>query len=82
MKILKINVIINYKLVKEGSLNKMVEVKRNEVYTDSLVYAEKFGINHRDLLEKIRKLTAEVSAPEKYFKESEFTNKQGRDYFK
>ena len=60
----------------------LVEVKGKEIYTDSLVYAEKFGILHRDLLEKIRKLTAEVSAPEKYFKESKFTNKQGREYVK
>ena len=63
-------------------MNKIVEVKRNEVHTDSLIYAEKFGINHRDLLEKIRKLTAELSAPEKYFQESKFINKQGREYTK
>ncbi len=60
----------------------LVEVKRNEIYTDSLIYSKEFGITHRHLTEKIRELTAEISAPEKYWKITTYTNKQGREYEK
>ncbi|MGL5716181.1 MAG: Rha family transcriptional regulator [Cetobacterium sp.] len=60
----------------------LVEIKKGEIYTDSLIYAKEFGITHRDLMEKIRNLTAEISAPENYWKLSKYTNKQGREYEK
>lgn len=61
-------------------MNKLVEVKKNEVYTDSLVYSEKFGIPHRNLLIKIRELAAVGGAPENYFKSDKYINKQQREY--
>ncbi|MGL5191798.1 MAG: Rha family transcriptional regulator, partial [Cetobacterium sp.] len=60
----------------------LVEIKKGEIYTDSLIYAKEFGITHRHLMEKIRELTAEVSTPENYWKLSKYTNKQGREYEK
>lgn len=61
-------------------MNKLVEVKKNEIYTDSLIYAEKFGIPHRNLLIKIRELAAVGSAPKNYFISDKYINKQQREY--
>lgn len=58
----------------------MVEVKRGKVYCTSLMFAEKFEMNHKHVLEKIRKLTVECSAMKKEFSEEEFTNKRNRKY--
>lgn len=58
----------------------LVEVKNNRIFTDSLKFAEKFGIAHRNLMITIRELSAVGVAPENYFFEDTFINKQGREY--
>lgn len=60
----------------------LVKVENKKVYTDSLIYSEKFGIAHRNLLVTIREFTATGVAPENYFKEDKFINRQGREYTK
>lgn len=47
----------------------------DQAMTNSLLVAEKFGKNHRDVLESIRKLTAENSAAKLLFIESEYDNR-------
>ena len=47
----------------------------DQAMTNSLLVAEKFGKNHRDVLESIRNLTAENSAAKLLFIESEYDNR-------
>lgn len=61
-------------------MNKLVELVKGQVLTTSLIFAEEFELNHRDLLVKIRDLTAKYPAVKKEFKESNFTNNRNRDY--
>ena len=51
----------------------------DQAMTNSLLVAEKFGKNHRDVLESIRNLTAENSAAKLLFVESEYDNR-GKTY--
>ena len=51
----------------------------DQAMTNSLLVAEKFGKNHRDVLESIRNLTAENSAAKLLFIESEYDNR-GKTY--
>ncbi|MGL5125433.1 MAG: Rha family transcriptional regulator [Fusobacteriaceae bacterium] len=66
---------------------KLVETKRGNIYTDSLIYAEEFDIRHKHLMEKIRNLTDDLSALKKenfiekdYYILEDFTNSRGRKY--
>lgn len=58
----------------------LVILKNNQLYTTSLLFAEEFELNHRDVLAKIRNLTAEHSTVKNDFKEDEFTNERNRKY--
>ena len=40
---------------------KLVKVEKGRIMTDSLVFAEEFGLMHLHVLEKIRKLITETS---------------------
>jgi len=61
-------------------MNDLVEIKRGAIVTNSLIFSQEFNIPHRNLLIKIRELTAEYPAVENDYKKSTFINKQGREY--
>ena len=58
----------------------LVEVKRGVVFCNSLQIAEEFMITHKQILEKIRNLTADIPTVKNEFEESEFTNERNRKY--
>ena len=58
----------------------LVEVKNKKVYCDSLIFAEKLSLNHRDVLRDIRNLTATNSAVKNEFIETFWTNLRNRTY--
>jgi len=64
--------------------NELVESKKNDVYTNSLIVAEKLEVKHNDLLRTIKKITEKQGASQRIvsqkFIESSFTNKMGRSY--
>lgn len=58
-------------------------ILRNEngqILASSREVADKFGKNHKDVLESIRNLTAENSAVKDMFQISQYTNSRGRNY--
>lgn len=60
-------------------MNELVKIKNNQVVVSSRQVAEKFGKQHKDVLENIRQiLVAEFSAA-KFFQESTFENR-GKQY--
>lgn len=61
-------------------MSKLVELKKGEICTTSLKFAEEFCINHTHVLEKIRKLTIEYPMVKNQFIEDTFTNDRNRDY--
>jgi Rha family phage regulatory protein len=63
----------------------LVEAKNKDVYTNSLIVAEKLEVNHKDLLRTIEKITKKQGAGQhivnsQRFIQSEFKNKMGRTY--
>ena len=58
-------------------------ILRNEngqILASSREVADRFGKNHKDVLESIRNLTAENSAVKDMFQISQYTNSRGRNY--
>lgn len=62
--------------------NKLVFTKKDEVWSDSLIFAENFNIAHKHVLDKIKKLTAELPTVKKIFIEVDYTNERNRTYKK
>ena len=68
--------------------NALVHTKRDEVFTDSKIIADRLEVTHKDLLRTIEKVTNRqknnrLASPLKYpqkFIESSFKNKMGRTY--
>jgi anti-repressor protein len=67
-----------------GGIFKMDEIiLRNEngqILASSREVADRFGKNHKDVLESVRNLTAENSAVKDMFQISQYTNSRGRNY--
>lgn len=67
-------------------MNELVFLKHKQALTTSLIVAEKFEKPHKDILEKIRFLAAEISATKleanynPQFFESEYTDERGKTY--
>lgn len=62
-------------------MNELVFTQNEAVLTNSLLVAEKFKKNHRDVLESVRKLltSAENSAVLQMFFESQYVNEQNKE---
>ena len=62
-------------------MNDLVFVQNEATLTNSLLVAEKFKRNHRDVLESIRNLltSAENSAVLQMFVETQYVNEQGKE---
>ena len=68
--------------------NKLVQVKKNEVYTTSVIIAEQLGVTHKDILRTVKKtvnrqknnVQASTLKFPQVFIESTFKNKMGRTY--
>ena len=58
-------------------MNELVVMKDQQAVTSSLQVAETFNKNHRDVMKRIRDLTAQNIAVEKMFVQSTYLNKQG-----
>lgn len=58
----------------------ILKEENGQVLASSREVAEKFGKNHRDVLESIRNLTAENSAVKNMFIISQYINSRGRKY--
>ena len=58
-------------------MNELVVMKDQQAVTSSLQVAETFNKNHRDVMKRIRNLTAQNIAVEKMFVQSTYLNKQG-----
>ena len=58
-------------------MNDLVVMKNQQAVTSSLQIAETFNKNHRDVMKRIRDLTAQNIAVEKMFVQSTYLNKQG-----
>lgn len=54
--------------------------ENNQALTNSLLVAEKFGKEHRNVMQSIRNLTAENSAVLKMFCESTYLNEQNKEH--
>ena len=69
-------------------MNELVIVKRDEVYTDSLIVAREFEKNHDDVLRDIRnqieklREAGETEFSLLNFAESKYINERGREYLK
>lgn len=59
-------------------MNNLVIMHNKQAVTTSLQVAENFGKNHRDVMEKIRNMSAENSAVLNMFVEDEYTNSQNK----
>lgn len=59
-------------------MNELVIMHDQQAVTTSLKVAEVFEKNHRDVMEKIRNMSAENSAVLKMFVEDEYTNSQNK----
>lgn len=59
-------------------MNDLVIMNNHQAVTTSLKVAEVFEKNHRDVMEKIRNMSAENSAVLKMFVEDEYTNSQNK----
>jgi len=62
--------------------NELVFTKNNEVWSDSLIFAENFEIAHNEVLKKIRKLTGEISLVKNIFIEVDHITERNRKYKK
>ena len=68
--------------------NELVQVKKNEVYTTSVIIAEQLGVTHKDILRTVEKavnrqknnVPASTLKFPQVFIESTFKNKMGRTY--
>jgi len=68
--------------------NKLVYTQRGEVYTSSVIVAEKLGVKHPDLLRTLEKVVkrwekqvaTQRTVSSQVFRESTFTNKMNRTY--
>ena len=60
-------------------MNNLVIMKDRQAVTDSLKVAETFEKEHRNVLKRARKLTAQNGAVEKMFFESTYINQQGHE---
>ena len=58
----------------------MLRNKNGQVWASSRDIAEKFGKNHKDVLESVRNLMAENSAVKNMFVLAEYVNSRGRKY--
>lgn len=58
-------------------MNELVVMKDQQAVTSSLQVAETFNKNHRDVMKRVRDLTAQNIAVEKMFVQSTYMNKQG-----
>lgn len=58
----------------------IVEVRKKQIVTTSLKFAEEFAINHTEVLKKIRNLTSEYPLVRNRFSEGTFINGRGREY--
>lgn len=58
----------------------ILKEQNGQVLASSREIAEKFGKEHKDVLESIRNLTAENSAVKNMFKSSQYINSRGRTY--
>ena len=54
--------------------------ENGQILASSREVADRFGKNHKDVLESIRNLTAENSAVKDMFQISQYTNSRGRNY--
>ena len=54
----------------------------NEIFTDSIIFAEKLNLNHKDVLKDIRNLTATNGTIISEFKITKWTNSRNREYDK
>ena len=61
-------------------MKKMVSIKNNKVYCNSLIFSKELELNHRDVLKDIRKLTATNKTVKDQFLETEYTNSRNRKY--
>ncbi len=67
-------------VAKKDLETEIVIVQGKNTFTNSLVYSKEFEFLHRDVLVKIRKLTAEHTHLQKWYKESTFVNERNRSY--
>lgn len=61
-------------------MNKLVELNNEQVVTTSLVVAESFGKEHKNVIQSIENLTAENPAVKNMFEKSVYTNERNRQY--
>lgn len=61
-------------------MNKLVEVNNEQVVTTSLVVAESFGKEHKNVIQSIENLTAKNPAVRNMFEKSVYTNERNRQY--
>jgi len=64
------------------TMQDLVEVKNNKVFTTSNKIAEEFGIAHKEIIRKTKNLAGEISTLDfsKMYSESVYMNAKGRDY--
>ena len=63
-------------------MNELVIRTGDDIFTDSLIFAEKLDLNHKDVLKDIRNLTATNSSIIPEFKITQWTNTRNRTYDK
>lgn len=61
-------------------MNNLVELKKGQVLTTSLIFAEEFELNHQHVLEKIKNLTVKYPTVRNQFIEGQFINDRNREY--
>ena len=60
--------------------NELVFTKTDKVYSTSLIFAQNFDIPHKDILKKIKYLTAESIAVKDMFISTLYKNERNREY--
>ena len=61
-------------------MNKLVELNNEQVVTTSLMVAETFGKEHKNVIQSIENLTAENQAVRNMFEKTTYTNERNRQY--
>lgn len=61
-------------------MTNLVEVNNEQVVTTSLVVAETFGKQHKNVIQSIENLTAENSAVKNMFEKTTYKNERNREY--
>jgi len=59
--------------------NEIVELRKKQTVTTSLVFAEEFDLKHKHVLEKIRKYRVDFSAVKNQFEEGMFVDRKNKE---